>query len=79
MGESEILKIFAQYGPIGLLLLFFVWWTYKRDVELSNRWEATEDWIRETLIDVLEKNNKAFFEFTAALRKRPCMYEKENE
>lgn len=72
-----------QYGAIGVLLGFFVWWSRTDKVASDARWAQTNDKLFEmqkAQTDALNESKDAIREQTrvitdlnAAMRDRPCM------
>jgi hypothetical protein len=61
-------QVISQYGLMGGMVLLFVYWTREREKALSERLKASEDFIRDKLIQTINANTQAFQEFTETLR-----------
>ena len=86
---AEFIEIAKVFGVPVALLVFFVWWTYKRSQQDSHKMEKleqklddTESYVRDTLtelvVDVktsINQNTESNKELTQQFKARPCMQE----
>jgi hypothetical protein len=79
----------AQYGAIGILLGFFVWWSRKDKESADARWADVNQKMfnmQERQITALNESADANREQVAAVRdlseslkRRPCLHQKDNQ
>jgi len=55
-GETTL---WAQWGLAGIVVGFTLWRDYLREKRMSEAHEADHTWVRETLVDALERNTAA--------------------
>jgi hypothetical protein len=81
------LKAAETFGPIAVACAFFIWWSFRREQDLTNRLREVEDYVRDALMkalaetqvninhnsEVLEATNAILRETTTALSKFPCL------
>lgn len=78
----DIAAIIEKFGYQIALLLFFVWWSYRREQKISERLdkivdeslkEGRED--RIIMTQALNNNTAALDKFVNTIAERPCMIE----
>lgn len=56
---NTLSTIATSVGLSSALILFFVWWSFKREEKLTKRLETLEDFSRTTLIDLTKETTQA--------------------
>jgi len=83
---TDLATALVQYGAIGILLGFFVWWSRKDKEQSDTRWVDTNKQLfqmQERQIDALndatdaaKEQTQVVRELDKTLRERPCMIQK---
>ena len=60
----------AQWGLAGMVVGFTLWRDHNREKRMSAAIEKDHKWVRETLVDALERNTIALEKMTARLEER---------
>ena len=55
MDLSDFLLLLKQYGPLVLVVLFFLWQNWLRELRMSNRINRLEDEQRNVLLPLVER------------------------
>ncbi len=61
-GDSAM---WCQWGLAGLVVSYVLWRDWLREKRMSEAIERDHKWVRETLLDALEKNTRALEQMTA--------------
>lgn len=56
---NALATIATSVGLSSALILFFVWWSFKREEKLTKRLETLEDFSRTTLIELTKETTEA--------------------
>lgn len=89
--EAVFLEFAKLFGPVAALAAFFVWRDYvreqrdhTREIHMSERLSATEDFVRDRLTALIERtavaindNTVSSRELRGALNRRPCLLPEE--
>ena len=54
MDASNLLVLLKQYGPLALVVAYFLWQNWLRELRMSNRITKLEDEQREVLLPLVE-------------------------
>jgi hypothetical protein len=77
---NNIIPLIKEVGPFICLIFFFIWRDYRREIDLSLRIRALEDYQTKELVDLAKStieaingNTQVMTGLVAALRARPCL------
>ena len=62
--------LWAQWGLAGLVVGYTLWRDHTREKRMSEAIERDHKWVRETLVDALERNTAALEQMAARLPER---------
>ena len=62
--------LWAQWGLAGLVVGYTLWRDHTREKRMSEAIERDHRWVRETLVDALERNTAALEQMAARLPER---------
>ena len=65
--ESLLFESIKTAGPTLALIVFFVWWSYKRETSLTERIHQTEDFVKNQLLAVLNETTATIGKNTEVL------------
>ncbi len=57
--------LWAQWGLAGVVVGYTLWRDHNREKRMSDAIERNQQWVRETLVDALERNTKALEKMNA--------------
>ena len=57
--------LWAQWGLAGVVVTYTLWRDHAREKRMSEAIERNSRWVRETLVDALERNTKALEKMSA--------------
>jgi sensor domain CHASE-containing protein len=66
-GDSTL---WAQWGLAGVVVGFTLWRDHSRERRMSSAIEKDHKWVRETLVNALERNTAALEKMTARFEER---------
>ena len=63
-------KLWAEWGLAGIVVIYILWRDHSREKRMSKSIEQNHEWVRETLVDALERNTSALEKMTAKLEEQ---------
>ena len=69
MGLSDCLLLLRQYGPLAVVVGFFLWQNWLRELRMSNRINKLEDEQRKVLLPMVERCTDVISQNTAMMER----------
>jgi hypothetical protein len=69
MDMSNLLVLLKQYGPLALVVAYFLWQNWLRELRMSDRITKLEDEQRDVLLPMVERSTDVITQNTAMMER----------